>query len=75
MKEKLGGSVPSCWDIFCIGRPWPDLPGEAKVANFDVIVVEENILRFEVAMEVPIFVQIGQSSGNFEEDGFNLMFC
>lgn len=75
VKKQFRRSVPSRWNILGVGRPRPNLSGEAKVANFDIIIVKQYVFWFEVAVEVAVLVQVGQPSGNFEEYCFNLMFC
>lgn len=33
------------------------------------------VLRFEIPVEVPKLMQVGESGGDFEEDGLDLIFC
>lgn len=74
MKEELRGSVPSGRDVLGEGGFWSDLSGQTKVTYFELVIMVEYVLGFEITMEKPIFVKEWESGCCFEEDGFDLIF-
>jgi hypothetical protein len=72
-EEELRGAVPEGDDE--LGEFWgwgvADVTGHAKVGDFELAaVVEEEIGGFEVAMEDPVVMEVGDTGRELEEEGF-----
>lgn len=75
MQQQLRSPIPPCRNILSIRWPRPDLPRQPEITDLDIIVMTEYILWFEISVEVPKLMQVGESGGDFEEDGLDLIFC
>ena len=52
----------------------PNLPHEAKIAELDGILLNQDIFRFEVSMEEALGVQELQALHTLKENDFNVSF-
>ena len=61
-EENLWSSVPPGGDVVSVGRPRPDLPGQAEVRDLDEVGAHaEQVLRLHVAVKVAVFVHEGEA--------------
>lgn len=75
MQQQLRCSIPPCWNVLSIRRPGPDLSRQPEITDLDIVVMTQYVLRFEIPVKVPKLMQVGESGGDFEEDGLDLIFC
>ena len=59
--------LPSGRNIVSERRTWANLPGEAQVANFDDIIVDQQVFWLHVAVEESVFVHGSESAGDLED--------
>jgi hypothetical protein len=60
--------IPTSGDIVSEGRSRSYLSSKSKVADFDDVVVDEQILRLHVSVEKAVFMHTGESTSNLEDD-------
>lgn len=75
-EEEFRGAVPDCDDDFIAGEEGleglPEEAGEAEISNFDFTRAgDHDVSGFEVAVENPVLVEVGDPVEELPKDGFD----
>lgn len=67
-EKQLRRSIPSRRDVVGVGRTRAYLPSEAVIANFDNVIIDEQVFGLHVPMEKPVFVHVGETISHLIDD-------
>lgn len=68
-EEQFGRPIPSSGNILSERRPRPNLPRKSKIAELDMIIIQENVLRLQIPVEEPVFMQAIEALQYLIDDG------
>jgi hypothetical protein len=71
-EEELGGAVPARRNIVCVGRSGADFSREAKICEFGLVAVDEDVFGLEVTVEEAMFMHISETLCALVDDGLDL---
>ena len=64
----MGGEIPASGDVVSEGRSGADFASQSEVADFEDVLGNEQVFRFEVPMEEAVLVHVCEGGGELEED-------
>ena len=63
----ITSKIPTSGYIVCKRRSRSYLSSKSKVADFDNVVVDKQILRLHISVEKAVFMHTGQSASNLKD--------